>query len=104
MTTDRLKTEFGFLKTHLIEILEKITSSEVYSNQKSYDKKFTVEQQKTLFSVVDTMPIGVRLLPTMIMRPIKSVSGLVGIGLQDKITSHGIPCELCKMAKCRMRR
>jgi len=63
-----------------------------------------LEQQKTLFSIVDASPLGVELLPTMIMRPIKSVSGLVGIGPQDEIAAHGIPCESCKITSCKMRR
>jgi hypothetical protein len=63
-----------------------------------------LEQQKVLFSTLDTSLIGVELLPTMIMHPIKSISGLIGIGEEDKIAAHGIPCEFCKMTTCRMRR
>lgn len=63
-----------------------------------------LEQQKTLFSILDSRPLGVELLPTLIMRPIKSVSGLVGIGLQQRIAAHAIPCERCKVRSCKMRR
>ena len=63
-----------------------------------------LDQQKVLFSIVDPGPIGVQLLATLIMRPIKSVSGLVGIGDQASIVSHGVPCEFCRMTNCRMRR
>lgn len=63
-----------------------------------------LEEQKTLFSILDSNLVGVELLPTMIMRPIKSVSGLVGIGPQDRIAAHGIPCERCRVKSCRMRR
>lgn len=63
-----------------------------------------LDQQKTLFAILDSRPLGVELLPTMIMRPIKSVSGLVGIGPQDRIAAHAIPCERCRMKSCRMRR
>jgi cobalamin-dependent methionine synthase I len=63
-----------------------------------------LEQQQLLFTIVDPRPIGVQLLPAMIMRPIKSVSGLVGIGDQESIATHGVPCEFCKMTTCRMRR
>jgi hypothetical protein len=63
-----------------------------------------LEQQKTLFSILDSRPLGVALLPTLIMRPIKSVSGLVGIGLQERIAAHAIPCERCKVSSCKMRR
>lgn len=63
-----------------------------------------LDQQKTLFSILDSDLVGVELLPTMIMRPIKSVSGLVGIGPQERIAAHGIPCERCKISSCKMRR
>ncbi len=63
-----------------------------------------LEQQKTLFSIVDATPLSVELLPTMIMRPVKSVSGLVGIGPQAELTAHGIPCDSCRAPSCKMRR
>ena len=42
-----------------------------------------LDQQKMLFSIVDATLHRGRTLPTMIMRPIKSVSGLIGIGGQE---------------------
>jgi hypothetical protein len=63
-----------------------------------------LDQQRVLFSILDTSPISVELLPTMIMRPIKSVSGLIGIGRQDRINASGVPCEACQLTTCRMRR
>jgi len=63
-----------------------------------------IEEQKTLFSVIDASPIGVTLLPSMMMRPVKSVSGLVGIGRAGEVGAHGVPCEHCKLQDCQMRR
>ena len=48
MTVDKLKKEFSILKSKLIEILERIKSSDIYKSQKAIDKKFTIDQQKML--------------------------------------------------------
>ncbi len=63
-----------------------------------------LDEQIALFAMLDPKPIGVRLLPTMIMQPIKSVSGLIGIGPADQVEAHGIPCEWCDLKTCSMRR
>lgn len=63
-----------------------------------------LEGQKTLFSAIDASPIGVTLLPSMMMRPVKSVSGLVGIGWAAEVEAHRVPCEDCELQDCHMRR
>lgn len=63
-----------------------------------------LEEQQTIFSIVDGSAVGVRLWPTMIMEPIKSVSGLVGIGDAELVVRHGIPCQWCELDSCKMRR
>jgi len=52
MTVDKLEKEFSFLKTQLVEILEKIKSTEIYKKQKPINKKFNVEDQKKLSDIV----------------------------------------------------
>jgi hypothetical protein len=61
-------------------------------------------EQRTLFRLVDAGRIGVELLPTLIMKPVKSVSGLVGIGPRKAVAAHGKPCDRCPLLDCRMRR
>ncbi len=63
-----------------------------------------IEEQKTLFSILDTSRIAVSLLPSMMMKPVKSMSGLVGIGPADRIEAIGLPCENCPDERCVMRR
>lgn len=63
-----------------------------------------LDEQIPLFAIVNANAIGVRLLPTMIMQPLKSVSGLIGIGSSDEIEAHGVPCEWCDLKNCHMRR
>ena len=52
MTVEILKKEFVFLKSQLIEILEKIKSSQIYHRQQSLDKKFSTEKQKEICNIV----------------------------------------------------
>ncbi len=63
-----------------------------------------LDEQISVFAIVNTKGIGVRLLPTMIMQPIKSVSGLLGIGNSDEVEAHGVPCQWCDLTTCSMRR
>ncbi len=63
-----------------------------------------LEEQISVFAMVCAKKIGVKLLPTMIMQPIKSVSGLIGIGNSDEVEAHGVPCQWCDLTTCVMRR
>jgi len=63
-----------------------------------------LQEQEKLFSVLDAESIGVTLLPTMMMRPLKSLSGLAGIGPASEVEAHGVPCEHCQVEQCGMRR
>jgi len=55
MTVKKLKKEFEYLKPKLIELLERITSSEIYNKQHSLDKKFSVEKQREICNLVFEM-------------------------------------------------
>ena len=52
MTIAKLKKEFDYLKPQLIGFLGKITSSEVYRKQQTFDKKFSVEKQREICDIV----------------------------------------------------
>jgi hypothetical protein len=64
----------------------------------------SIQQQRKVFGLVDAARIGVELLPSLIMKPIKSVSGLIGIGPAAEITDYGNPCTRCELPDCPMRR
>ncbi len=64
----------------------------------------SLAQQRTIFGLVDARAIGVELLPTLIMKPLKSVSGLVGIGPAEAMGAHASPCDRCPLLDCKMRR
>lgn len=63
-----------------------------------------LDEQISLFAIVNAKLIGVKLLPTMIMQPVKSISGLIGIGDSNKVEAHGVPCQWCDLTTCHMRR
>jgi hypothetical protein len=61
-------------------------------------------QQRKLFALVQTDAIGVTLLPSLLMHPLKSISGLVGLAPQAAIQQYRSPCEICPRTTCHMRR
>ena len=61
-------------------------------------------EQRKLFAVLDETVTGVVLTPECLMRPIKSVSGLVGLAPAEEVDAFGSPCERCELYNCNMRR
>jgi hypothetical protein len=60
-----------------------------------------VEQQK-LFGLFPEGFCGITLSPSSLMLPIKSVSGIIGLG--PDVTYREYTCELCSMKDCNFRR
>ncbi len=63
-----------------------------------------LSQQQKLFQLVRGEVVGVRLLPSMLMHPLKSISGLVGLASEEAVVRHRSPCDLCPKMDCPMRR
>ncbi|MBU0639685.1 MAG: hypothetical protein KKB50_12535 [Planctomycetes bacterium] len=63
-----------------------------------------VQQQVPLFASLPGRIIGVWLTPSCLMVPVKSVSGLIGIGPAEKVSPAAYPCELCDYPDCMQRR
>lgn len=55
-------------------------------------------EQKKLFSLIPDNVTGITLTDSCLMLPIKSVSGIVGIGEQMKKRAYS--CEICRMITC----
>jgi 5-methyltetrahydrofolate--homocysteine methyltransferase len=66
--------------------------------------KWTIEEQKEIFSMVDGSKIGVNLNKSYLMIPFKSVSGVYGFGHEDKIDRTRVACDLCPRENCIGRR
>lgn len=61
-----------------------------------------VSQQQLLFPLFDGHTCGVRLTDSSLMLPIKSVSGLIGLGTDVRRLEY--TCGLCNFEKCYKRR
>jgi hypothetical protein len=61
-------------------------------------------EQRGLFGLINANTVGVTLLPSMLMQPVKSISGLVGLGEELNIDTLRSPCARCTDVNCTMRR
>lgn len=60
-------------------------------------------QQKLLFSLIDASAIGVSLTDSCLMVPIKSLSGIYGIGDDIHVSKSSHNCDMCPIKNCFMR-
>jgi hypothetical protein len=63
-----------------------------------------LSQQRILFRLAPAETVGISLLPSLFMEPLKSISGLVGLGPRTLVGVHLSPCEPCPLINCHMRR
>ncbi|HTX66090.1 MAG TPA: vitamin B12 dependent-methionine synthase activation domain-containing protein [Opitutaceae bacterium] len=61
-------------------------------------------EQRKLFRLMRADAAGVALLPSLLMEPLKSVSGLVGLGPRALVRTDLTPCDRCPLVGCHMRR
>lgn len=61
-----------------------------------------VTEQQALFSLLPENPCGIRLNASGLMIPVKSVSGVIGIGATVRKKDYG--CRLCRLAGCFLRK
>lgn len=66
--------------------------------------KWTIEEQKKIFEMIDGKRIGVQLNESYLMVPFKSVSGVYGFGPEDRIDKTRVACDLCPRQNCIGRR
>jgi hypothetical protein len=64
-----------------------------------------VQEQKKLFKLVKSEIINVSLQPSCLMTPRKSISGLFGVGLEERLEEAAVnPCVYCGILDCPERR
>jgi hypothetical protein len=63
-----------------------------------------ISQQRKLFQLVQADVVGVILMPSMLMYPLKSISGLVGLAPKEAVSRYCSPCDHCARLGCHMRR
>ncbi len=59
------------------------------------ESEWSVADQAAIFSLLDTRPIGVSLTESLVMRPLKSLSLIVGIGPGPLGVEGGNNCDFC---------
>lgn len=57
-----------------------------------------VREQKQLFSLFPDNPCGIKLNDSSLMHPVKSVSGIIGLGTEIEHTPYA--CEICGLQTC----
>ena len=64
--------------------------------------EWPVSFQRELFDYMGELPVEISLTESCLMLPIKSVSGVIGIG--SKIQKRPYSCQICKNKECSYRR
>lgn len=59
-------------------------------------------EQKTLFSLLPANPCGITLTDSCLMLPVKSISGIIGLGKNIERKAYG--CEICENINCYKRK
>jgi len=100
------------ITTNLLECLGKASSKvikaegitkENWSSTCSYSPgqfKWTIEEQKEIFSMIHPDKIGVKLNSSFLMEPFKSSSGVYGFGPLELISKIKVACEICPKKDC----
>ena len=95
----------------LAEDLEASLRDIYESKGQSVSKRFSpgycdwpIEEQVKLNKLLDFSKAGVRLNDSCMMKPMKSISGLIGIGPKDLFTLKRSQCGICGMKACAYRR
>jgi hypothetical protein len=63
---------------------------------------WNIREQQEIFTLLPADRIGVTLTPSYLMKPIKSVSGIIGIGPENKPGPY--MCDMCNMTNCLVKR
>ena len=93
-----------------IDYMEKILQKELDFNSLKRTNRFSpgycgwhVSQQKLLFSLFpEDNPCGIKLTESSLMLPVKSVSGIIGVGADVRYMPY--TCNICTMNSCLRRR
>jgi cobalamin-dependent methionine synthase I len=91
------------------DLMQQDLENEMISSGKKITNRFSpgycgwdVAEQKKLFQLMHDNYCGIRLTPSSLMDPVKSVSGIIGIG--ENVKRQPYKCSLCDMKDCIHRR
>lgn len=114
---ERIKTEGDIFKIFAVDsigsviaekcadVMEEYLQSELSLSNLHRTNRFSpgycgwhVSEQQKLFPLFGSETVGVELTPSSLMVPIKSVSGVIGVG--SNVSKKEYACKLCTMAQC----
>ncbi len=103
---DAIGSEIVELSADLLEIkLQDIASENDLKITNRYSPGYcgwTVKEQHKLFSLLPPNFCGISLTESALMIPIKSVSGIIGLG--SSVKKYNYQCSICEMESCFRRR
>ncbi|MCU0473924.1 MAG: hypothetical protein MUC93_11280 [Bacteroidales bacterium] len=99
----------GESQEHVSDLMQDALENEMIGAGKKITNRFSpgycgwnVAEQKKLFKLMDDNYCGIRLTPSSLMDPVKSMSGIIGIGVNVKRNPY--TCSLCDKKDCFHRR
>lgn len=90
-----------FVSTQIANDATKLNMGYTHSYSPGYCS-WHVREQKNLFKILPEKPCGITLNDSNLMFPEKSVSGIIGLGMNIKPTLHS--CDICGMVTCYKRK
>jgi hypothetical protein len=104
---------YDVIGSEIVEAAADLMQADLERNMLGTGKKITnryspgycgwdVAEQHNLFKLLPENFCGVKLTPSALMDPVKSVSGIIGIGVNVK--SNPYTCRMCDMEDCLYRR
>lgn len=91
----------GVLSDYLFD-MSKLESLKITNTQSPGNCGWDVDEQKKLFSILPNNYLGISLNESGMMHPVKSISGIIGIG--KKVKFKHSECNLCTSANCMYRK
>ena len=98
----------SFITEAVCDRIQEMLKKEVSQNDEKITNRYSpgycqwhVNEQHKLFSLFNDSTCGVTLTTTALMQPVKSISGVIGIG--ENVTFRKYQCELCGLKKCTSR-
>ena len=100
---------FDVIGSEIVEVATDLMQNELEKTVISSGRKITnryspgycgwdVAEQHKLFQLIPDNSCGIRLTPSALMDPVKSVSGFIGIG--EHVKSNPYTCKMCDMKNC----
>jgi len=83
------------------ELSQKINLNYTYPYSPGYCG-WQLKEQQILFSMLPDNPCGIELTDSFLMMPIKSISGIIGLG--KDITQKAYGCSICENTNCYKRK